>query len=63
MVPGAHLRGVHVAAEPVRHQGAAHLPPGRGDAHGAEHRLDGQVDAQVAVLRAKVTVFLARSSS
>ena len=47
--PGAHLRGVHVAAEAVGHQRGAHLAAGRGDADGAEHRLDRQLDAVVAV--------------
>ena len=48
---GPHLRGVHVAAEALGHQRAAHLPARRGDADRAEHRLDREVDPQVAVLR------------
>jgi hypothetical protein len=48
---GAHLRGVHVPAEALGHQGTAHLAAGRGDTDGAEHRLDREVDPQVAVLR------------
>ena len=48
---GPHLGGVHVAAEALGHQRAAHLTSGRGDADGAEHRLDREVDPQVAVLR------------
>ena len=46
--PGSHLRGVHVAAEAVWHQRGAHLTSGRGDADGAEHRLDRKLDAVVA---------------
>ena len=45
---GTHLRGVHVAAEAVGDQRAAHLPAGRGDPDGAEHRLQRQVDLEVA---------------
>src|SRR4051812_18414527 len=37
---GPHLRGVHVSAEPVGDQRAAHLSPGRSDTDRAEHRLD-----------------------
>ena len=48
---GTHLRGVHVAAEAVGHQRGAHLPAGRSHADGAEHRLDGELDAMVAVPR------------
>ena len=46
---GPHLRSVHVAAEPVGHEGRTHLSPGRGDANGAEHRLDRELDPVVAV--------------
>ena len=46
---GPHLRSVHVAAEAVGHQRRAHLSSGRGDANGAEHRLDRKLDAVVAV--------------
>ena len=45
---GPHLRGVHVAAEALGHQRAAHLAAGRGDADGAEHRFERQLDPQVA---------------
>ena len=47
--PGSHLRGVHVAAEAVRHQRGPHLVAGRCDTDGAEHRLDRQLDDVVAV--------------
>src|SRR3954447_10129489 len=47
----AHLGSVHVAAEAVGHQGTAHLPCRRRHADRAEHRLDREVDAQVAVQR------------
>src|SRR3954453_15240558 len=46
---GPHLRGVPVSPEPVRDERGAHLTSGRGDAYRAEHRLDRQVDAVVAV--------------
>jgi hypothetical protein len=48
---GMHLRSVHIAAEPVRHEGGTHLSSGRGDANGTEHRLDREFDPVVAVPR------------
>jgi hypothetical protein len=60
---GPHLRGVHVAAEAVRHERAAHLPPGWGDADRAQHRLQRQVDPQVAGLRGEGDRAARRSSS
>ena len=47
--PGAHLRGVHVAAARVGDQDAAHLEVGRRDADGAVHRVQRQVHREVAV--------------
>ena len=49
--PGAHLRGVHVAAERVGHQRVAHLAAGRRDPDGAVHGCQRQLDAQVAPAR------------
>src|SRR6476619_6612364 len=46
---GPHLGGVHVAAEPVGHQGRAHLAAGGCHPDRAEHRRDGELDAVVAV--------------
>ena len=48
---GTHLGGVHVAAEAVGHQGGADLAAGRGHPDRAEHRLDRQLDAVIAVPR------------
>ena len=47
--PGPHLGGVHVAAERVGHQGAAHLQVGRRDPDRAVHGVHRQVHRVVAL--------------